>query len=74
MICGTTVVFESASLYTARWLAFDDPKEFDRFRDGNEGYLATDHTGVPVFLARNSWHLETTEKDFPKIRFQKTLE
>jgi len=68
------VVFEAASLYTARWLVFDDPKEFDRFRDGNEGYLASDHTGVPVFLARNSWHLETTEKEWPGIRFLKTLE
>lgn len=68
------VVFEPASLYTARWLVFEDPKEFERFRNGNEGYLASDHTGVPVFLARNSWHLETTEKDWPGIRFLKTLE
>jgi len=25
-----------------------------------------------VFLARNSWHLETTAKDWPGIKFQKT--
>jgi peptide chain release factor 3 len=68
------VVFEHASLHTARWLAFDDQRDFDAFRSGNEGYLASDHTGVPVFLARNAWHLETTQKDFPKIRFLKTLE
>jgi len=68
------VVFEAASLFTARWLVFDDPKEFERFRNGNEGYLASDHTGVPVFLARNAWHLETTEKEWPGIRFLKTLE
>jgi peptide chain release factor 3 len=68
------VIFEGASLYTARWLSFEDQKEFDRFRVGNEGYLASDHTGVPVFLARNAWHLETTEKDWPNIHFHKTLE
>ena len=68
------VIFEGASLYTARWLSFDDQKDFDKFRVGNEGYLATDHTGTPVFLARNAWHLETTEKDWPSIRFHKTLE
>ncbi|MCH2108916.1 MAG: hypothetical protein MK135_06275 [Polyangiaceae bacterium] len=68
------VIFEGANLYTARWLEMDDPKELDRFTVSNQGYLASDHTGVPVFLARNAWHLETTEKDFPAIRFKKTLE
>ncbi len=68
------VVFEGANLYTARWLSYDDQKEFERFKQGNEGYLATDHTGVPVFLARNAWHLDTTQQDWPKIGFHKTLE
>jgi len=27
-----------------------------------------------VFLARNSWHLETTQKDWPGLRFLKTKE
>ncbi len=68
------VIFEHASLFTARWVECDDRKVLDRFRSGNEGYLATDHTGALVFLARNSWHLETTEKDFPDVRFVKTKE
>lgn len=68
------VVFEHASLFTARWVSCDDRKALERFRTGNEGYLATDHTGTLVFLARNAWHLETTEKDFPEVQFLKTKE
>jgi len=33
-----------------------------KFLNGNEGYMADDQPGRPVFLARNSWHLETTIK------------
>ncbi len=68
------VIFEHASLHTARWITFTDRKVMDKFRAGNEGYLATDHTGTPVFLARNSWHLETTEKEWPDLKFLKTKE
>jgi peptide chain release factor 3 len=68
------VVFESASLYTARWVECDDAAKLARFIDQNEGYMADDHTGAPVFLARNAWHLETTAKDFPDVRFLKTRE
>ncbi len=67
------VLFEGASLHTARWMQCPSDKELEAFRRGNQGYLASDHTGVPVFLARNAWHLETTIKDFPEIRFMKTL-
>lgn len=68
------VVFEGSGLYTARWIEFDEQKVFERFKNGNEGYLAQDHTKTPVFLARNAWHLETTEKDWPDLRFLKTKE
>ncbi|HSC85889.1 MAG TPA: EF-Tu/IF-2/RF-3 family GTPase, partial [Polyangiaceae bacterium] len=68
------VVFEGAGLHTARWLEYDDEREFQKFQNGNEGYLATDHSGAPVFLARNSWHLETTQKEWPGLRFLKTKE
>jgi len=66
------VVFEAAGLYTARWVEADDPKELVRFAAAGESYLADDHTGSPVFLARNAWHLETTQKEWPSIRFLKT--
>jgi peptide chain release factor 3 len=68
------VVFETAGLYTARWVDAEDHKELTKFLAQNEGYLAEDHTGAPVFLARNAWHLETAAKDWPQIRFLKTRE
>lgn len=68
------VVFEGSGLFTARWIEYNDQKSFEKFKLGNEGYLATDHTKTPVFLARNAWHLETTEKDWPDLRFLKTKE
>jgi peptide chain release factor 3 len=68
------VAFESAALYTARWLETDDHATLARFFNENEAYVADDYSGAPVFLARNAWHLETTEKEWPGLRFLKTRE
>ncbi|HMR06783.1 MAG TPA: hypothetical protein PKA88_13430, partial [Polyangiaceae bacterium] len=69
-----SVVFESVSLYAARWVQADDHKELERFTLEHRSSLADDHTGAPVFLARNAWHLETTQKEWPNVRFLKTKE
>ncbi len=66
------VRFEGTSLHTARWVESDDPLELKRFLDENRGAAAEDHDEAPVFLARNSWHLDTTTEEWPKIRFLKT--
>jgi len=68
------VAFESAGLFTARWLEADDAKALEAFTRKNESYMADDHRDQPVFLARNAWHLETTAKEAPEIRFLKTKE
>lgn len=68
------VNFQQTELYTARWVECDDPREMKKFLDGNQASLAEDHDDAPVFLARNSWHLERAEKDWPKIKFLKTKE
>jgi peptide chain release factor 3 len=68
------VVFENAGLYTARWVESDDQPLLARFAAANEAYIADDHQGALVFLARNAWHLETTEKESPGVRFLKTRE
>ena len=44
------------------------------FIDGNRGALAEDRDGAPVYLARNSWELDYTQKQWPDIRFAKTRE
>jgi peptide chain release factor 3 len=68
------VKFEASSLFTARWLAADDPNDLKKFLDSNQGSVAEDHDHAPVFLARNAWHLGRTQEDSPKIKFMKIRE
>lgn len=67
------VQFESTSLFTARWVE-GEHKQLEAFVVGNRGAIADDHTGALVFLARNSWHLDTTAKDWSALAFLKTKE
>jgi peptide chain release factor 3 len=68
------VRFEPTSLYTARWVEADSEATLKRFVDANQGAIADDHKGDPVFLARNAWHLDRAGEDWPDIRFLKTKE
>ncbi len=68
------VMFEQTQYYTARWVSCDDKTEFEKFRNANQTSLAEDHDGALVFLARNAWHLNKTQEDFPKVKFMKTRE
>jgi peptide chain release factor 3 len=68
------VRFEGTSLQTARWIETEDNLALKKFENENGASMAEDHTGRPVFLARNDWHLERTAKDFPSLRFCKTRE
>jgi peptide chain release factor 3 len=71
---GIPVGFEAAPFETARWVAADDAAELKRFVEATGGSLADDRDGNPVFLARNAWDLERTQKDWPRIRFMATRE
>jgi peptide chain release factor 3 len=66
------VHFEPTSLFTARWVEADEPRQMKKFIDANTTAVAEDHDGAPVYLARNAWHLERGAKDWPDIRFLKT--
>ena len=68
------VHFETAALHTARWVDANDESEIKRFVDKNQGDLAYDHDGLPVFLARNPWHLKNASETWPDIHFLKTRE
>ncbi|MCH9651548.1 MAG: peptide chain release factor 3 [Deltaproteobacteria bacterium] len=68
------VSFQTTSLYTARWVEADDARELKKFTDAIQDSLAEDHNGAPVFLARNSWHLDTTTEKHPEVRFLKVKE
>ena len=45
-----------------------------KFGDDNRTAMAEDHDGAPVFLARNAWHMNKAEEDWPDLRFQKIKE
>ncbi|WP_235898846.1 peptide chain release factor 3 [Iodidimonas gelatinilytica] len=66
------VRFEPTELYTARWVEATDPKVLKQFMDANRAALAEDHTGQPVYLARNHWHLNKGQDDWPDLKFLKT--
>ena len=68
------VSFETAGLYTARWLEAEDPAELKKFIEANQGDLGDDHDDMPVFMARNGWHLQHTAENWPKIKFLKVKE
>jgi peptide chain release factor 3 len=65
---------EGAPFVTARWVASDERGELERFLDANRSAAAEDHDGVPVYLARNNWDLETTVREWPRLRFTATRE
>ncbi|MCA8928023.1 MAG: peptide chain release factor 3, partial [Alphaproteobacteria bacterium] len=71
---GIPVRFESANLYTARWIGAKTERELKLFQDQNRAAFAEDHDGSPVFLARNSWHLTHTGEQFPNLEFRNTKE
>ena len=67
------VKFEVTELYTARWIAGDEALK-KKFIDANAGAIGDDHDGEPVFLARNAWHMNKAEEDYPDLTFRKTKE
>ena len=68
------VHFEPTELYTARWVGDGSDGGVKPFIDANQAALADDHDGDPVFLARNAWHLNKAEEDWPDLEFRKTKE
>ena len=67
------VRFEPTALMTAEWIE-GDAREVKKFIEANRASMAVDHTGAPVYLARNNWHLDKAREDHPTLRFQKTKE
>ena len=65
--------FEMAAIDAARWVV-GDATELKKFEDANRSALAVDHDEQLVFLARNSWHLQRTQEDYPSLKFLATRE
>lgn len=71
---GVDAVFESASIWSARWVSSDDKKKMDEFEQANALNLATDAGGNLTYLAPNRVNLSLTEERWPAIRFHETRE
>ncbi|MBP2290612.1 peptide chain release factor 3 [Azospirillum rugosum] len=71
---GISARFEGAGVDAARWIETEDDDQLKKFLDLNRSAAAEDHDGALVFLARNAWHLNRTQEDFPNLRFLKTRE
>ncbi len=66
--------FEPANLMTARWVETPDHALARKIVDQQRGDLAEDHDGALVFLARNQWHLDRFQQDWPQATLNTTRE
>jgi peptide chain release factor 3 len=53
----------------ARWVTCDDPKELQRFVDGNAHRVAYDAVDAPTLLVEYAPELRAIEANWPKIKF-----
>ena len=60
---------DAPSKNAARWIESDDIAMVKKFNEENRASVAEDHDGSAVFLARNAWHLNKAEEDWPDIKF-----
>lgn len=71
---GVDAVFESVSIWSARWVSCFDRKKLAEFEKANILNLATDAGGNLTYLAPNRVNLSLTEERWPDIRFHETRE
>ena len=71
---GIKVGLEPAPFEAARWVSAADAGELKRFTDANQGNLAADRDGAPVFMAKSAWELNYTAEKWPNVRFAATRE
>ncbi|OOX78051.1 peptide chain release factor 3 [Snodgrassella alvi] len=71
---GVDAVFESVSIWSARWVSCPDRKKLAEFEKANILNLATDAGGNLTYLAPNRVNLSLTEERWPDIRFHETRE
>ena len=67
-------VYESANIYTARWVRSTDARKLAEFRSKLADQLAVDGGGHLTFLATSRANLQLAEERWPEIEFRKTRE
>ena len=71
---GVEAVFDSASIWSARWVSCDDKKKLAEFEKANAINLSTDAGGNLAYLAPNRVNLNLTQERWPDIVFHETRE
>ncbi|HSC80877.1 MAG TPA: peptide chain release factor 3 [Chitinolyticbacter sp.] len=71
---GVDAVFESSSIYTARWVTCDDARMLSDFEKQLENNLARDAADSLAYLATSRVNLELIQERWPKLRFHATRE
>ncbi|PIT24183.1 peptide chain release factor 3 [Snodgrassella communis] len=71
---GVDAVFESVSIWSARWVSSPDRKKLAEFEKANILNLATDAGGNLTYLAPNRVNLSLTEERWSDICFHETRE
>ncbi|KIA80664.1 peptide chain release factor 3 [Chromobacterium piscinae] len=71
---GVDAIFESASIWSARWFTCDDRKKLDEFVKTLQMNIATDAGGNLAYLAPNRVNLQLTQERWPDIVFHETRE
>ena len=71
---GVEAVFDSASIWSARWVSCEDKKKLAEFERANAGNLSIDAGGNLAYLAPNRVNLGLTQERWPDIVFHETRE
>ena len=71
---GVDAGYEPVGIDTARWVASEDKKQFEDFKDYYRSDLALDAEGALAYLAPNPWKLESAMERYPKVEFRITRE
>ena len=71
---GVDAIFESASIWSARWFSCDDRRKLDDFVKALAGNIAVDAGGNLAYLGRNRVNLQVTQERWPDIVFHETGE
>lgn len=66
--------FEAAGFEAARWLRAENHQDLENFVTKHPSSVVHDNENRPVFLARNAWDLDYTQKNNEALDFLKTRE
>jgi peptide chain release factor 3 len=71
---GVEAMFESTTIYTARWVSCDDAKKLAEFERTLTNNLGRDAANSLAYLATSRVNLDLTMERWPELRFHATRE